>query len=148
MSVIPLSLSSLSIRERMLTSPCEALQKLCMLQAELEQAWESYDALQQMATYASLVVGEEDPVTVDFFKQCKDKMKSQSQQPVSHPESQISLGNGCNQMHSHSAKGFSVKDSPFVKELDFELQSIGLHRQQYFGGAFIGNHVRKALKVL
>ena len=45
-------------------------------------------------------------------------------------------------------KGFSVKDGPFVKELDSALQSIGVHRQQYFGGAFIGNHVHKALKVL
>ena len=39
------------------------------------------------------------------------------------------------------------KESPFVKELDSALQSIGIHRQQYFGGAFIGNHVHKALKV-
>eukprot|EP00731_Ephydatia_muelleri_P004883 Em0002g1059a len=34
-----------------------------------------------------------------------------------------------------------------VKELDSALQSIGIHRQQYFGGAFIGNHVHKALKL-
>ena len=51
-------------------------------------------------------------------------------------------------MHSHSAKGFSVKEGPFIKELGSTLQSIGVHRQQYFGGAFIGNHVHKALKVL
>lgn len=44
-------------------------------------------------------------------------------------------------------KGFSATDGPFVKELDSALQSIGVHRQQYFGGAFIGNHVHKALKV-
>ena len=31
-----------------------------MLQAELEQAQESYDALQQMETYVSLVVEEKD----------------------------------------------------------------------------------------
>ena len=37
---------------------------------------------------------------------------------------------------------------PFVKTLDNALQSFGV-RQQYFGGggAFIGNHVHKALKV-
>ena len=45
-------------------------------------------------------------------------------------------------------KGFSVKEGPFVKKLDSALQSIGVHRQQYFGGAFVGNHVHKALKVL
>ena len=27
------------------------------------------------------------------------------------------------------------------------LQSIGVHRQQYFGGNFVGNHVHKTLKV-
>ena len=27
------------------------------------------------------------------------------------------------------------------------LQSIGVHRQQYFGGTFVGNHVDKTLKV-
>ena len=36
----------------------EALQKLRMLQAELEQVRESYDALQQMATYAISSWGE------------------------------------------------------------------------------------------
>ena len=46
----------------------EALQKLRMLQAELEQTQKTYDALQQMATYASLVIGEKDPVTMDFFR--------------------------------------------------------------------------------
>ncbi|KAL5473227.1 hypothetical protein EMCRGX_G027683 [Ephydatia muelleri] len=44
-------------------------------------------------------------------------------------------------------KGFSVKEGPFVKKLDSALQSIGVHRQQYFGGAFVGNHVHKALKL-
>ena len=45
-------------------------------------------------------------------------------------------------------KEFSVKEGPFVKELDSALQCIGVHHQQYFGAAFIGNHVHKALKVL
>ena len=27
------------------------------------------------------------------------------------------------------------------------LQSIGVHRQQYFGGIFVSNHVHKTLKV-
>ena len=44
-------------------------------------------------------------------------------------------------------RGFSEKEGPFVKALDTALQSIGVQRQQYFGGAFIGNHVHKALKV-
>ena len=43
------------------------LQKLRLLQAELEQAEEAYAVLQQMTTYVSLVIGEKDPVTMDFF---------------------------------------------------------------------------------
>ena len=44
-------------------------------------------------------------------------------------------------------KGFNEKEGPFVKRLDSALQEIGVQCQQYFGGAFIGNHVHKALKV-
>ena len=44
-------------------------------------------------------------------------------------------------------RGYSEKEGPFVKILDNALQSFGVQRQQYFGGAFIGNHVQKALKV-
>ena len=32
-----------------------------------------------------------------------------------------------------------MHDGPFVKGLDAALQSFHVHRQQYFGGAFIGN---------
>ena len=34
-----------------------------------------------------------------------------------------------------------------VKRLDSTIQEIGGQRQHDFKGAFIGNHVRKALKV-
>eukprot|EP00731_Ephydatia_muelleri_P022772 Em0015g355a len=44
-------------------------------------------------------------------------------------------------------KGFLFNEGPFVKELDKALQGFGVHRQQYFGGAFVGNHVHAALKV-
>ena len=43
-------------------------------------------------------------------------------------------------------KGVNEKEGPLVKSLDSALQEIGVQRQQYFGGAFIGNHVHKALK--
>ena len=45
-------------------------------------------------------------------------------------------------------KGFLFNEGPFVKELDKTLQGFGVHRQQYFGGAFVGNHVHAALKVI
>ncbi|KAL5500188.1 hypothetical protein EMCRGX_G011703 [Ephydatia muelleri] len=44
-------------------------------------------------------------------------------------------------------KGFLFNEGPFVKELDKALQGFGVHRQQHFGGAFVGNHVHAALKV-
>ena len=44
-------------------------------------------------------------------------------------------------------KGFLFSEGPFVKELYKALQGFGIHRQQYFGGAFVGNHVHAALKV-
>ncbi|KAL5478052.1 hypothetical protein EMCRGX_G024928 [Ephydatia muelleri] len=44
-------------------------------------------------------------------------------------------------------KEFTVHDGPFVKGLDDPLQSFGVHRQQYFGAVFVGNHSHKALHV-
>ena len=50
-------------------------------------------------------------------------------------------------MQSSSEEGVEWKAGPFVKRFDSALQEIGVQCQQYFGGAFIGNHVHKALKV-
>ena len=44
-------------------------------------------------------------------------------------------------------KGFSLTDGPFVKGLDNALKSFNVHRQQYYGGLFVGNHIHKTLKV-
>ena len=41
----------------------------------------------------------------------------------------------------------SPKDGPCVQKLDSTLKQIGVERQAYFGGTFVGNHVHKALKV-
>ena len=51
-------------------------------------------------------------------------------------------------MHSCSERGYPEKEGPFVKILDNALQSFGVQCQQYFSGAFIGNHVHKALQVI
>ena len=53
----------------------QELQMLRLLQLELKQAEEAYAVLQQMITYVSLVIGEKDPVTADFFVQCEEKKK-------------------------------------------------------------------------
>ena len=44
-------------------------------------------------------------------------------------------------------KGFAIHDGPFVKALDEALQSFRVHRQQNFGGVFVGNHIHKTLQV-
>ena len=42
-------------------------------------------------------------------------------------------------------KGFSLTDGPFVKDLE---NAFNVHRQQYYGGIFVGNHIHKTLKVM
>ena len=44
-------------------------------------------------------------------------------------------------------KEFAYHDGPFVKKLDEALHSFNVHRQQYFGGVFVGNHIHKTLQV-
>ena len=55
----------------------QMLQMLRLLQSELKQAEEAYAVLQQ-TTYVSLVIGEKDPVTADFFVQCEERKKETS----------------------------------------------------------------------
>ena len=45
-------------------------------------------------------------------------------------------------------RGYPEKEGPFVKILDNALQSFGVQHQQYCSGAFIGNHVHKALQLI
>ncbi|KAL5510748.1 hypothetical protein EMCRGX_G006349 [Ephydatia muelleri] len=132
------------------------LQNLPLLQAELEEAQQAQENFQQMATYVVLVGGaERNPRAVNLLKQAADKKK--------HVKALVSLNEysskGIQKIFIHRIgtqvrkcraavkKGFNEKEGPFVKRLDSALQEIGVQRQQYFGGAFIGNHVHKALKV-
>eukprot|EP00731_Ephydatia_muelleri_P009823 Em0005g409a len=114
----------------------QELQNLSFLQAELEKAQQSHEELQNMATYMALVNGEKSPLAVKLLKQSAAKMKS-----VKALKAKVAKG------IATVKKGFSEKEGPFVKQLDSALQLIGVQRQQYFGGAFVGNHVHKALKL-
>jgi len=38
-------------------------------------------------------------------------------------------------------------EGAICKELDNVLQELRIHRQQYHGGSFIGNHIHKMLQV-
>ena len=54
----------------------EALQILPSLQAELEEAWQSQQELQEMATYMALMNSNRNPLAKALLKQAADKMKS------------------------------------------------------------------------
>ncbi|KAL5494466.1 hypothetical protein EMCRGX_G015802 [Ephydatia muelleri] len=114
----------------------QELKNLSLLQAELEKAQQSHEELQNMATYMALVNGEKSPLAVKLLTQSVAKTKS-----VKALKAKVAKGIATVQ------KGFSEKEGPFVKQLDSGLQLIGVQRQQYFGGAFVGNHVHKALKL-
>ena len=43
-------------------------------------------------------------------------------------------------------EGFKLHDDLFMKGPEVALQNIGVERQQYFGGTFVGNHIHKTLK--
>ena len=43
--------------------------------------------------------------------------------------------------------GLSRKEGPFVRNLDAALASFNVHREAYYSGTFVGNHVHRALKV-
>eukprot|EP00731_Ephydatia_muelleri_P035983 Em0187g6a len=43
-------------------------------------------------------------------------------------------------------KEFDLNDGSFVKGIEESLDAIGVHRQKYFGGIFVGNHVHKILQ--
>ena len=44
-------------------------------------------------------------------------------------------------------KEFDLNDGPFVKGIEESLDAIGVHRQKYYGGIFVGNRVHKILQV-
>ena len=38
-------------------------------------------------------------------------------------------------------------NGPYIEALDQTLSTIGVQRQAYFGGTFVGNHVHKCCQV-
>ena len=55
----------------------QALQRLPVLQADLENAQYSQEVLQQVATYVALVHREKYPLAVDLLKQSAEKKRNQ-----------------------------------------------------------------------
>ena len=42
---------------------------------------------------------------------------------------------------------FNLEEGPYIKGIESCLTSLGVCRQWYYGGIFVGNHVHKILKV-
>ncbi|KAL5486459.1 hypothetical protein EMCRGX_G018937 [Ephydatia muelleri] len=114
----------------------QALQRLPLLQVDLENAKHAQEVLQQVATYVASVNGEKKTLAVDLLKQSTEKKKS-----VKALEAKVA------KCIAAVKRGYPEKEGPFVKILDNALQSFGVQRQQYFSEAFIGNHVHKAFQV-
>ncbi|KAL5494188.1 hypothetical protein EMCRGX_G015471 [Ephydatia muelleri] len=113
----------------------QALQRLPLLQVDLENAKHAQEVLQQVATYVASVNGEKKTLAVDLLKQSTEKKKS-----VKALEAKVA------KCIAAVKRGYPEKEGPFVKILDNALQSFGVQRQQYFSEAFIGNHVHKAFQ--
>eukprot|EP00731_Ephydatia_muelleri_P013198 Em0007g508a len=111
------------------------LRTLQSSQAELACAQESLIILEQITTYSVVKFGESTPLTCNLMQQCSDKRDKMTQ-----------LEKSIQGLKVHLEKGFPYKEGPIVKALDDALQSFSVQRQQYFGGAFTGNHVHKTLK--
>eukprot|EP00731_Ephydatia_muelleri_P009645 Em0005g231a len=114
----------------------QELQRLHQYKVELQEAKQSESVLQQLATYMAVLIGESNPPTADLLHQSANTSKI-----VKQLETKIAASTAV------VTREFPLNEGPFVKELDMALQSIGVHRQQYFGGTFVGNHVHKTLKL-
>ncbi|KAL5502872.1 hypothetical protein EMCRGX_G009717 [Ephydatia muelleri] len=83
------------------------------------------------------------------FLQAELEKAQQSHEELQNMATYMALVNGeksplaVKLVKQSAAKMKSVK----ALQLDSALQLIGVQRQQYFGGAFVGNHVHKALKL-
>eukprot|EP00731_Ephydatia_muelleri_P011193 Em0006g87a len=105
----------------------QELQRLHQYKVELQEAKQSESVLQQLATYMAVLIGESNPLTADLLHQSANTSKI-----VKQLETKIAASTAV------VTREFPLNEGPFVKELDMALQFIGVNRQQYFGGTFVG----------
>ena len=139
------------------TRYAEQLHKLQVAKAKLAEAQDAMATLEEAITYVALAHGEDSQITELLMQQAED-MRQSVEKMVNHSialcmtymstiitkhKQQEEIANTT----KVTSKEFAAHDGPFVQGLDNALQSFGVHRQQYFGGTFVGNHIHKALKV-
>ncbi|KAL5510583.1 hypothetical protein EMCRGX_G006149 [Ephydatia muelleri] len=111
------------------------LQELNRAKAELDTVVQYLTMLVEHQTYLTVAIGQSNSILANFeehIDECRKEIKA--------AEKKLQV------LEKKVEEGFSSKEGPFVKALDIALQSFGVRRQNYHGGAFVGNHVHKTLK--
>ena len=142
------------------TKYAEELHKLQVAKAKLAEAQDAMATLEEAITYIAIAHGEDSQITEFLMQQAKDMRQSVETMVdnsiikkalcmiylltiITKHKQQEEIANTT----KITNKEFAAHDGPFVQGLDNAFQSFGVHRQQYFGGTFVGNHIHKALKV-
>ena len=143
------------------TKYTEELHKLQVAKAKLAEAQDAMATLEEAITYIVIAHGEDSQITEFLMQQAEDMRQSVEKMVdksvikkeylymtymltiITKHKQQEEIANTTKVTN----KEFAAHDGPFVQGLDNALQSFGVHRQQYFGGTFVGNHIHKALKV-
>ena len=142
------------------TKYAEELHKLQVAKAKLAEAQDAMVTLEEAITYIVIAHGEDSQITEFLMQQAEDMRQSVEKMVdksvikkalymtymltiITKHKQQEEIANTTKVTN----KEFAAHDGPFVQGLDNALQSFGVHRQQYFGGTFVGNHIHKALKV-
>eukprot|EP00731_Ephydatia_muelleri_P003359 Em0001g3359a len=141
------------------TKYVEELHKLQVAKAKLAEAQDAMVTLEEAITYIVIAHGEDSEITEFLMQQAEDMRQSVEKMVdnsiikkalcmiymltiITKHKQQEEMANTTKVTN----KEFAAHDGPFVQGLDNALQSFGVHRQQYFGGTFVGNHIHKALK--
>ncbi|KAL5469048.1 hypothetical protein EMCRGX_G030239 [Ephydatia muelleri] len=112
-----------------------AVRELTAYKEQLEVLQQEHCNLKDLFNYSAIIVGESSLLLSSLIEE-DEKYSSK----IAKLEQTIS------DVHKKLNKGFAVSEGPFVKGVETALQSLNVQRQQYHGGAFVGNHVNKMLQ--
>ncbi|KAL5489444.1 hypothetical protein EMCRGX_G018536 [Ephydatia muelleri] len=112
------------------------------------------DACHQLDLQLAYTYQEESSSSSTFTKYAEELHKLQVAKAGRSPGGNGNIGGGNYICCSSIWRGEPYHRAPYPAHkavcgqdgLDSALQSFRVHRQQYFGGTFVGNHIQKALK--
>eukprot|EP00731_Ephydatia_muelleri_P024162 Em0016g433a len=111
----------------------KTLQELVKTRDDLELAEQERDTVQQILTHSSMMYANSDEELESLKEFCHQ-----------NNESVQTLVLRLNGPMESLEKGFN--DHPFVKGISTTLDAMGIHRQKYYGGICVVNHVNKILQ--